>query len=78
MQAAGGGGGEARPLDMPQGKNKRLPKSLAELGGYCGSCLARSSSGGESGNFALIKRHLKNTLVMRYLNTLVTPKGVGQ
>lgn len=23
------GGGKAMPLDMPQGKNKRLPKSLA-------------------------------------------------
>lgn len=53
----GAGEGEARPLDMPQGKNKRLPKSLAEREGYCGSCLARSSSGGENGNFALIKRH---------------------
>lgn len=29
MQAAGRGGGKAMPLDMPQGKKQRLPKSLA-------------------------------------------------
>lgn len=50
-----GGGGKAMPLDMPQGKNKRPPKSLAGTLKLLWELLCECSSGEESGNFALIK-----------------------